>query len=83
VEGDKSEKKKFKRSPIGCFHIDSAEVATQEGKLQLFVAIGRTCKVAYAELYEKKTKIIAAEFLRSLIAAVPYRIHTILIDTAI
>ncbi len=41
VEGDKSAKKKFKRYPIGYFHIDIAEVRTEEGKLYLFVAIDR------------------------------------------
>lgn len=83
VEGDKPAKKKFKKYPIGYFHIDIAEVATEEGKLQLFVAIDRTCKFAYAELHENKTKMIAAQFLRNLIAAVPYRIHTILTDNGI
>ncbi len=43
------------------FHIDIAEVATQEGKLQLFVAIDRSCKFAYTELHEKKTKMIAKD----------------------
>ena len=83
VEGDKPKKKKFKKYPIGYVHIDIAEVATEEGKLQLFVAIDRTCKFAYAELHEKKTKMIAAEFLRNFIAAVPYKIHTILTDNGI
>ena len=31
VEGDKPAKKKFKRYPIGYFHIDIAEVRTEEG----------------------------------------------------
>ena len=83
VEGDKLAKKKFKKYPIGYFHIDIAEVATEEGKLQLFVAIDRTCKFAYAELHEKKTKMTAAQFLRNLIATVPYKIHTILTDNGI
>ena len=47
VEGDKPGKKKFKRYPIGYFHIDIAEVRTAEGKLYLFVAIDRTSKFAY------------------------------------
>ena len=83
VEGDKPKKKKFRKYPIGYFHIDIAEVATGEGKLQLFVAIDRTSKFAYVELHEKKTKMIAAEFLRNVIAAVPYKIHTILTDNGI
>ncbi|SDZ17369.1 hypothetical protein SAMN05421755_11521, partial [Nitrosomonas sp. Nm33] len=39
VDGDKPAKKKFKKYPIGYFHIDIAEVRTEEGKLYLFVAI--------------------------------------------
>ena len=82
VEGDKP-KKKFKRYPIGYFHIDIAEVRTGEGKIRLFVAIDRTSKFAYVELHEKAGKMIAAQFLRNLIAAVPYNIHTILTDNGI
>lgn len=72
VEGDKPGKKKFKRYPIGYFHIDIAEVRTAEGKLHLFVAIDRTSKFAYAELHEKAGKMAAAKFLPNLVAAVPY-----------
>ena len=39
VEGDKPGRQKFKRYPIGFFHIDIAEVRTVEGKLYLFVGI--------------------------------------------
>ena len=42
IEGDKPAKKKFKAYPIGYFHIDIAEVRTEEGKLYLYVAIDRT-----------------------------------------
>ena len=42
VEGDKPAKKKFKAYPIGYFHIDIAEVRTEQGKLHMFVAIDRT-----------------------------------------
>jgi hypothetical protein len=46
-------KKKFKIYPIGFFHIDIAEVRTEEGKLHLFVAIDRTSKFAFVELHER------------------------------
>ncbi len=46
TEGDKPSKQKFKVYPIGYFHIDIAEVRTEEGKLYLFVAIDRTSKFA-------------------------------------
>src|SRR5258708_23750647 len=41
VEGDKPAKKKFKAYPIGFFHIDIAEVRTEEVKLYLFLASDR------------------------------------------
>lgn len=38
VEGDNPKKKKFKKYPIGYFHIDIAEMRTEEGKLYLFAS---------------------------------------------
>ncbi len=35
VEGDKPTRRRFKRYPIGFFHIDIAELRTAEGKLSL------------------------------------------------
>src|SRR5215213_9032943 len=37
TEGDKPAKKRFKPYPIGFFHIDIAEVHTEQGRLYLFV----------------------------------------------
>jgi transposase InsO family protein len=83
IEGEKPSRKTFKNYPIGYMHIDIAEVQTEEGKLYLFVAIDRTSKFAYAELHPRMTKMVAAQFLRNLIAAIPYKIHTILTDNGI
>jgi len=80
TEGDTPKRSKFKRDPIGYFHIDLAEVQTAEGKLRLFVAIDRTSKFAFVELHREAGKMIAAQFLRNLIEAVPYTIHTVLTD---
>src|SRR6202049_1334457 len=80
VEGDKPDKRKFKPYPIGYFHIDIAEVHTEEGRLYLLVAIDRTSKFAYVELHEKATTRVAADFLRALINVVPYKVHTVLTD---
>ncbi len=80
VEGNKPDRKKFKTYPIGYFHIDLAEVRTEQGKLYLFVAIDRTSKFAFVELHEKATRRVAGDFLRHLIAAVPYKVHTVLTD---
>ena len=83
VEGDKPKRQRFKRYPIGFFHIDIAEVQTAEGKLYLFVAIDRTGKFAFTRLVEKAGKMAAAQFLRDLVAAVPYRLHTVLTDNGV
>ena len=83
VEGSKPSRKKFKAYPIGFFHIDIAEVRTKQGKLHLFVAIDRTSKFAFVELHEKATTKVAADLLRRLIAASPYKIHTVLTDNGI
>lgn len=80
---DKKTRKKFKAYSIGYFHIDIAEVSTEEGKLYLFVAIDRTSKFAYVELLQKYGKMEAAQFLRNLIKTVPYKLHTILTDNGI
>ena len=82
VEGDKPQKA-FKRYPIGYFHIDIAEVRTEEGKLHLFVAIDRTSKFAFAQLHQAANVKTAAGFLQALVQAVPYRIHTVLTDNGI
>ncbi|WP_299776083.1 IS481 family transposase, partial [uncultured Tateyamaria sp.] len=83
MDGDKPKRQRFKRYPIGYFHLDIAEVRTEEGKLHLFVAIDRTSKFAVAQLVEKANRKTAWEFLEHLLEAVPYRIHTILTDNGI
>ncbi len=59
---------------------DWKHVQTEQGKLQLFVAIDRTCKLAYAERHTDKKKMTAVQFLRNVIAALPYKTHTLLTD---
>src|SRR5476649_800458 len=83
VEGEKTARTKFKSYPIGYFHIDIAEVQTAEGKLYLFIAIDRTSKFAFVQLVESANRVTASTFLTALIAAVPYKIHTILTDNGI
>ena len=83
VEGDKPKRSRFKSYPIGFFHIDIAEVQTAEGKLYLYVAIDRTSKFAFVQLVTKTGRTSASAFLEALIAAVPYKIHTVLTDNGI
>ena len=47
------------------------------------MAIDRTSKFAFAQLVPSAGKMEAAQFLRELIDAVPYRIHTVLTDNGI
>ncbi len=79
TEGDKP-RPKFKTYPIGYVHIDIAEVRTEEGKLFMFVAVDRVSKFAFAELHERATRRVAADFLQRLINVLPYAIHTVLTD---
>lgn len=72
-----------KNKPRICIHIDIAEVQTAEGKLRLFVTIDRTGKFAFVELHQEVGKMIAAQFLCNLVAAVVYTIHTVLTDNGI
>jgi transposase InsO family protein len=83
VDGDKPTRKQFKAYPIGFFHIDIAEVQTADGKLYLFVAIDRTSKFAFVHPSDRATRVTASAFLVALVAAVPYRIHTVLTDNGI
>jgi transposase InsO family protein len=83
VEGDRPRPKKFKSYPIGYFHIDIAEVRTEQGKLYLFVAIDRTSKFAFVQLHERATTRVSADFLKALIDTVPYKIHTVLTDNGL
>src|SRR3569833_1546349 len=66
MKGDKPITKRFANYAIGYFHIDIAEVRTEEGKLYLFVANDRTSKIAFVELHEKATRRIAGNFLSVL-----------------
>jgi IS30 family transposase len=83
VGGDKPAKKRFKRHPIGYFHIDLAEVRTAEGKLNFFATIDRTSKFARLRLEKRAGKMEAAQFLRDLLQAPPYWIHTVLTDNGL
>ncbi len=62
VDGDKPKRSRFKTYPIGYFHIDIAQVSTEQGKLHLFVAIDRTSKFAFVQLHEKATQRMRQPF---------------------
>jgi transposase InsO family protein len=79
----KQKRQSFKAYEIGYFHLDIAELRTATGKAYLFLAIDRTSKLAFARIYRSATSGTAAGFLRALVRAVPYRIHTVLTDNGI
>ena len=83
MTGDKPAKQKFKAYPIGYFHVDIAEVRTEQGKLHLYVGIDRTSKFAFAQLHPKADRPTAVAFLEAPLEAVPYDLHAILTDNGI
>jgi transposase len=74
---------RFAQTTIGYVHIDVCELRWAEGKVHMFLAIDRVSKFAYVELHQAATMLAGAEFLRGVIAAFPYRLHTILTDNGI
>jgi transposase InsO family protein len=82
-KADREKPKRFKVYEIGYFHIDIAELRYEGGKAYLFVAVDRTSKLVFARIYRKATKLVAAGFLKALLRAVPYRIHTVLTDNGV
>ena len=74
---------RFAQTTIGYVHIDVCELRWAEGKMHMFLAIDRVSKFAYVELHQAATMLAGAEFLRGVIAAFPYRLHTILTDNGI
>ncbi|RZJ93241.1 MAG: transposase, partial [Hymenobacter sp.] len=83
VAPDQLAKKKFKAYPMGYFHVDFTELRLADGKLYLFVAIDRTCKLAFAELHPAATAELAAAFWQQVVQAVPYAISKVLTDNGV
>jgi transposase InsO family protein len=74
------DKKKFKDYPPGFVHIDITEVRTSTGRYYLFVAIDRTTKYIYAEIYDKMTQNNSCIFLENFLADYPIKVVKILTD---
>ncbi|MCJ2094482.1 IS481 family transposase [Methylobacterium sp. J-072] len=73
-------RKRFKTYEIGYLHIDSCELRHADGKLVMFLAIDRVSKFTYVEFYDSAGKMEGSAFLRNVVAAFPYKIHTVLTD---
>jgi hypothetical protein len=61
-------------------HIDACELRSAEGTTHLFVAVDQVSKFAHVELHRRATMAAGAAFLRSVVAALPYPVHTVLTD---
>ena len=75
-----SKRRRFAETAIGYVHIDACELRLTEGKLFMFLAIDRVSKFVHVGFYDANTKANGAAFLREVVAAFPYRIHTVLTD---
>src|SRR3712207_1892691 len=81
-QGDEraSRRKRFAETTIGYVHIDLCELRLAQGKLFMFLAIDRVSKFAHVAFYDANAKLNGAAFLREVVAAFPYRLHTVLTD---
>ena len=71
---------RFADTAIGTVHTDISELRLAEGKLNMFLAIDRVSKFTYVEFRDDAGKMNGADFLRGVVAAFPYAIHTVLTD---
>src|SRR5919107_1174310 len=75
-----SKRKPFAETTIGYVHIDVCELRLAEGKRFMFLAIDRVSKFVHVAFFEANTKLNGAAFLRQVVAAFPYQVHTVLTD---
>jgi transposase InsO family protein len=81
ASGDEGSKRgRFAETRIGFVHIDSCELRLAEGKLIMFLAIDRVSKFTVVAFHQSGGKMQGAAFLRHVVAAFPYAIHTVLTD---
>src|ERR671916_803751 len=75
-----SKRKRFAETTIGYVHIDICELRLAGGKLFLFLAIDRVSKFVHVAFLDANTKANGAAFLREVVEAFPYAVHTVLTD---
>ena len=84
TDGEKTSKRKpFAETTIGYVHIDVCELRLAQGKLFMFLAIDRVSKFTYVAFFDANTKRNGAAFLRAVVAAFPYQIHTVHTDNVL
>ena len=79
-EAKASKRQRFAETAIGYVHIDACELRLAQGKLFLFLAIDRVSKFTHVGFFDANTKANGAAFRREVVAAFPYRLHTVLTD---
>ncbi len=72
-----SKRHRFAETTIGYVHIDVCELRLADGKLFMFLAIDRVSKFTYVAFLDANTKLNGAAFLREVVEAFPYQIHTV------
>ena len=75
-----SKRGRFAETAMGYVHIDACELRLAGGKLHMFLAIDRVTKFTHVAFFDANTKMNGAAFLRGVVAAFPYAIHTVLTD---
>ena len=75
-----SKRGRFAETRIGYVHVDACELRLAQGRLFMFLAIDRVSKFTHVAFYDANTKANGAAFLREVVAAFPYRLHTVLTD---
>lgn len=83
VEGDKPRRKNLSTIQSATFTSIWPKCVLPKASSIFFVAIDRTSKFAFVELVERADMRAATAFLEAVVAAVPYRIHTVLTDNGI
>ena len=78
---EKIAKRKFANYLPGFLHLDVFYLPKIEKKrYYCFLAIDRTTKIVFLEIYPRKSQTEAADFLMEALEFFPYRIHRILTD---
>ena len=79
-EENASKRGRFAETTIGYVHVDVCELRLAEGRLFMFLAIDRVSKFAHVAFFDAANKMNGAAFLREVVVAFPYAIHTVLTD---
>src|SRR5918997_726811 len=78
-----SKRRQFAETKIGYVPVDSCQLRSAEGKVHTFLAIDRVSKFAYVELHATAEMATGGAFMRGVVAAFPYPIHTVLTDNGV